>query len=78
VLDVASGDLGETSPRPVLVKIAPDLERNEMFRICETALELGVDGIVACNTSVQREALGVGQLAEAQQRRLERDQRNQP
>ncbi len=47
------------SPRPVLVKIAPDLERNEMFRICETALELGVDGIVACNSSVQREALGV-------------------
>ena len=47
------------SPRPVLVKIAPDLERNEMFRICETALELGVDGIVACNSSVAREALGV-------------------
>ncbi len=46
-------------PRPVLVKIAPDLERNELFRICETALELGVDGIVACNTSVAREALGV-------------------
>ena len=52
------GSAGE-SPRPVLVKIAPDLERNEMFRICETALELGVDGIVACNTSVAREALGV-------------------
>ena len=47
------------SERPVLVKIAPDLERNEMFRICETALELGVDGIVACNTSIAREALGV-------------------
>ena len=39
------------SPRPVLVKISPDLERNELFRICETALELGVDGIVACNTT---------------------------
>ena len=47
------------SERPVLLKIAPDLERNEMFRICETALELGVDGIVACNTSIAREALGV-------------------
>jgi dihydroorotate dehydrogenase len=52
------GEAGE-SPRPVLVKIAPDLERSELFRICETALELGVDGIVACNTSVAREALGV-------------------
>jgi dihydroorotate dehydrogenase len=52
------GKAGEP-PRPVLVKISPDLERNELFRICETALELGVDGIVACNTSVAREALGV-------------------
>jgi len=52
------GDAGE-SPRPVLVKISPDLERNELFRICESALEIGVDGIVACNTSVAREALGV-------------------
>jgi len=59
VLDVASGDLGETSPRPVLVKISPDLERKELFEICETALEIGVDGIVACNTTVAREALGV-------------------
>ena len=43
----------------MLVKISPDLERNELFRICETALELGVDGIVACNTTIQREAIGV-------------------
>jgi dihydroorotate dehydrogenase len=49
----------QESPRPVLVKLSPDLERNELFRICETALELRVDGIVACNTSVAREALGV-------------------
>jgi dihydroorotate dehydrogenase len=47
------------SPRPVLVKLSPDLERNELFRICETALEIGVDGIVACNTTIAREALGV-------------------
>ena len=52
------GKTGE-SPRPVLVKISPDLERNELFRICETALELGVDGIVACNTTILREAIGV-------------------
>lgn len=47
------------SPRAVLVKIAPDLERNDLFRICETALAIGVDGIVASNTTVAREALGV-------------------
>ncbi len=45
--------------RPVLLKISPDLERNVMFRICETALALGMDGIVACNTTVAREAVGV-------------------
>jgi dihydroorotate dehydrogenase len=44
---------------PVLIKIAPDLERSELFRICESALALGVDGIVACNTTVAREAVGV-------------------
>ncbi len=52
------GKSGE-SPRPLLVKLSPDLERNELFRICEAALEIGVDGIVACNTTVAREALGV-------------------
>ena len=52
------GKSGE-SPRPLLVKLSPDLERNELFRICETALEIGVDGIVACNTTIAREALGV-------------------
>ena len=31
------GEAGE-SPRPLLVKLSPDLERNELFRICETAL----------------------------------------
>jgi dihydroorotate dehydrogenase len=47
------------SPRPMLVKLAPDLERNELFRICDTALELGIDGIVACNTTIARESSGV-------------------
>ncbi len=49
---------GET-PRPMLVKISPDLERNELFRLCDSALELGIDGIVACNTTVARESLGI-------------------
>jgi dihydroorotate dehydrogenase len=50
--------VGDVSPT-VLLKIAPDLERNELFRICDTALELGVDGIVACNTTIARESVGV-------------------
>jgi dihydroorotate dehydrogenase len=44
---------------PILVKIAPDLDRTDLFSICETALEIGLDGIVACNTTILREAVGV-------------------
>jgi dihydroorotate dehydrogenase len=47
------------SRRPVLVKLSPDLERKELFGVCDAALALGVDGIVACNTTVAREAVGV-------------------
>jgi len=51
---------GETAHRvPLLLKIAPDLERNDLFRICDTALELKLDGIVACNSTVARDAVGV-------------------
>jgi dihydroorotate dehydrogenase len=50
--------VGDSNPT-VLLKIAPDLERNELFRICDSALELGVDGIVACNTTIARESVGV-------------------
>jgi dihydroorotate dehydrogenase len=49
---------GEPTP-PVLLKISPDLERTELFRICDEALELGVDGIVACNTTIHHQAVGV-------------------
>ncbi len=44
---------------PILLKIAPDLDRQDLFSICETALEIGLDGIVACNTTILREAVGV-------------------
>ena len=51
---------GETAHRvPLLLKIAPDLERDDLFRICDTALELKLDGIVACNSTIARDAVGV-------------------
>ena len=45
---------GET---PVLVKIAPDLSDDEVRRITGLALELGLDGIIASNTTLSRENL---------------------
>jgi dihydroorotate dehydrogenase len=49
---------GQRRP-PVLLKVAPDLEPADLDRICAAALELALDGIVATNTTLAREAVGV-------------------
>ena len=48
--------IGKTGqrPTPLLVKIAPDLSRDELERILETILRLELSGIVATNTTVKR------------------------
>ena len=61
------------TPRPVLVKIAPDLSDEDVDAIADLALELGLDGIIATNTTVARaglatppdeiEAVGAGGLS---------------
>ena len=42
---------------PVLVKIAPDLTNDEVARISELAVGLGLSGIIATNTTLSRENL---------------------
>ncbi len=42
---------------PVLVKISPDLSDRDIDEIADLAVELGLDGIVATNTTVSREGL---------------------
>jgi dihydroorotate dehydrogenase len=42
---------------PLLVKIAPDLDDEDVLRIADLALEQGLDGIVAANTTVTRDGL---------------------
>lgn len=44
---------------PVLVKVAPDLDPDQLKQLCRAALELRLDGIVATNTTVLRAPLGV-------------------
>ncbi|MEE4118101.1 MAG: quinone-dependent dihydroorotate dehydrogenase [Paracoccaceae bacterium] len=44
-------------PIPVFVKIAPDLSDAEIAAIAATALETGVQGIVATNTTLSRDGL---------------------
>ncbi|HTU08803.1 MAG TPA: dihydroorotate dehydrogenase (quinone), partial [Trebonia sp.] len=52
--------LDEASPRrrvPLLVKIAPDLADADIDAIADLALDLGLDGIIATNTTISREGL---------------------
>ena len=42
---------------PLLVKIAPDLADADVDAIADLALELGLDGIIATNTTVSRDGL---------------------
>ena len=50
-VQAAAGDV------PVLVKIAPDLVDDEVRRISELALSIGLAGIIATNTTLSRENL---------------------
>src|SRR6185503_3011920 len=42
---------------PLLVKLSPDLERGELETIIEVVEGLGIDGIIATNTTVSRDNL---------------------
>lgn len=42
---------------PLLVKIAPDLSDEEVVRVAELAVRLGLAGIIATNTTLSREGL---------------------
>jgi dihydroorotate dehydrogenase len=43
--------------RPVLLKIAPDLTRQQLEEIVATVLDQGIDGIIATNTTLARDSL---------------------
>lgn len=45
------------SPKPILLKIAPDLSNNQLDDIVSIALDLKLDGIIATNTTITRENL---------------------
>jgi len=47
----------EATDTPVLVKIAPDLSDEDIDAVADLALELGLAGIVATNTTISREGL---------------------
>ena len=55
----AACDLASPMRRvPLLVKIAPDLADADIDAVADLALELGLDGIIATNTTIARAGLG--------------------
>ena len=44
-------------PRPVLVKVAPDLTDAQLDAVVDLAVALAVDGLIVCNTTVERTGL---------------------
>jgi dihydroorotate dehydrogenase len=52
-LAAARGD----SPTPLLLKIAPDLDEAQLEAVVGTAVEAGIDGLVAVNTTLSRAGL---------------------
>ncbi|MFD9208623.1 quinone-dependent dihydroorotate dehydrogenase [Streptomyces sioyaensis] len=56
----AAADRTVTDRRvPLLVKIAPDLADADVDAVADLAVELGLDGIIATNTTIAREGLGL-------------------
>jgi len=44
-------------PKPILLKIAPDLTKEQIDDVIDLALEIKLDGLVATNTTISRERL---------------------
>ena len=53
----ATADDVTSAHLPLLVKIAPDLSDDDVLAVADLALALGLDGIIATNTTISREGL---------------------
>lgn len=54
---VINANLKKENPKPVLLKIAPDLTNSQLDDVIDIAKELNLSGIVATNTTISREGL---------------------
>src|SRR5207248_8823036 len=52
-----SGSEEDRKPKPLLLKIAPDLTWQQIDDVIDLALEIKLDGLVATNTTISREQL---------------------
>lgn len=47
----------KTSPKPILLKIAPDLTEPQLLDIIDIVAETGIAGVIATNTTISRDGL---------------------
>ncbi|MFV0604752.1 MAG: quinone-dependent dihydroorotate dehydrogenase [Niabella sp.] len=57
ILHLAMINNGKAVAKPILLKIAPDLEKEQIDDVIDLALEIKLDGIVATNTTISRNNL---------------------
>lgn len=55
--DEAADLAGRSTRVPLLVKIAPDLADEDVLAVADMALAIGLDGIIATNTTISRDGL---------------------
>jgi len=60
---VKSLSLGKEKPKPVLLKIAPDLSDEQLNDVVEILRETKTDGVIAINTTISREGLVTDKIA---------------
>lgn len=51
---------------PLAVKIAPDLDEQQIYDIAQIVLQTEIDGVIATNTTIDKSALGASTLAQEQ------------
>ncbi|MEN9497445.1 MAG: hypothetical protein RL750_344 [Bacteroidota bacterium] len=47
----------KSNPKPILLKVAPDLEPEAMDEVIELSMQIGLNGLVLSNTTLSRESL---------------------
>jgi dihydroorotate dehydrogenase len=52
---------GKAKAKPILLKIAPDLTKEQLDDVIDLALEIQLDGLVAANTTISRQGLQTAQ-----------------
>ena len=57
ITEVQKINTTKEKPKPILLKIAPDLNKNQLDEIVELVAETKIDGIIATNTSISRDNL---------------------